>query len=462
LFHARCHLLRRSGRLWKSGSPPLARFVSWREPGAAPGPRIWAVGALCRAAADALDARFNPVAVRGEISGFSRASSGHCYFALKDEAGQLRCAMFRRAAGLLDFSPRDGDQVEVRGRLAVYEPRGDLQLVVESLQRAGQGALFEQFLQRKGRLEAEGLFDTARKRALPLMPRSVGLVTSPGAAALHDVVTALRRRVPHIPVVFAPAAVQGAGAPAELVRALQSLYAFAPAVDVILLVRGGGSIEDLWAFNDEALARTIVQSPVPVVCGVGHETDFTIADFCADLRAPTPTAAAELVSAPQAVWLGALDLLGERLGDALDTRLDALGQRLDQAAARLGRPSGMVARHQLRLAHHSQRLRYAAMSRIERLGHAPRAITADFPLKLSRAMVQRRERLERVAARLRLLDPALVLQRGYALLSDADGRTVVSAKALHPGDAVSARLADGTVDLTVAPGQTGTRPTQGR
>lgn len=179
--------------------------------------------------------------------------------------------MFRRAASMLDFAPREGDQVEVRGRLAVYEPRGDLQLVVENLSRAGQGALFEQFLQRKARLEAEGLFDPARKRALPVMPRTIGVVTSLGAAALHDVATALRRRVPHLSVVLAPSAVQGANAPAELVRALESLYALQPAVDAILLVRGGGSIEDLWAFNDETLARTIARSPVPVVSGVGHD-----------------------------------------------------------------------------------------------------------------------------------------------------------------------------------------------
>ncbi|MFM9922902.1 exodeoxyribonuclease VII large subunit [Variovorax sp. H27-G14] len=425
--------------------------MSLRDANSAPGPRVWAVGALCRAVADALDARFNPVTVRGEISGFSRASSGHCYFSLKDEFGQLRCAMFRRAAGLLDFSPRDGDQVEVRGRLAVYEPRGDLQLVVESLRRAGQGALFEQFMQRKAKLEAEGLFDAARKRALPTMPRAVGVVTSLGAAALHDVVTALRRRVPHIPVVISPAAVQGANAPAELVRALQTLYDFEPAVDVILLVRGGGSIEDLWAFNDEALARTIVQSPVPLISGVGHETDFTIADFCSDLRAPTPTAAAELVSAPRDLWLGALELLDERLSDALGGRLDALGQRLDQAAGRLGRPSNLVARQQLRLAHHAQRLQYAVASSRERLAQVPRAIAADFPVKFERALTQRRERLERVALRLRLLDPALVLQRGYAWLTDTDGRAIVSAAQLAPGDAVKARLADGEVDMSVTP-----------
>ena len=283
--------------------------------------RVWEVGALCRAIADSLEARFNPVSVRGEITGFSRAGSGHCYFSIKDVAGQLRCAMFRRAASALDFLPRDGELVEVRGKLGVYEQRGELQLIVDSLQRAGQGALFEQFLRVKAQLEAEGLFDAARKRRLPVMPRGIGLVTSAGAAALHDVVTALRRRVPHIPVLLVPSLVQGAEAPASISRALQQLYGLAqrqgepgvPPIDVILLVRGGGSMEDLWAFNDERVARTIVQSPVPVISGVGHETDFTIADFCADLRAPTPTAAAELVAQPRQVWLEGLALVQQRL-----------------------------------------------------------------------------------------------------------------------------------------------------
>ena len=298
-------------------------------------PRVWTVGALCRAIADALEARFNPVSVRGEITGFARAASGHCYFTLKDAQGQVRCAMFRRAASLLEFMPRDGELVEVQGRLGVYEPRGDLQLIVESLRRAGQGALFEQFLRLKAKLEAEGLFDSGRKRPLPLLPRGIGIVTSLQAAALHDVVTCLRRRAPHVPVLLAPAAVQGAQAPGELVAALQSLYSLAAAgrLDLILLVRGGGSIEDLWAFNDEQLARTIVASPVPLVSGVGHETDFTIADFCADLRAPTPTAAAELAAQPQETWLGALDLVAGRLQDAAWRRLDRASQRLDQAAA---------------------------------------------------------------------------------------------------------------------------------
>ncbi|SEA08219.1 exodeoxyribonuclease VII large subunit [Variovorax sp. YR216] len=420
-----------------------------REQTPAGGVRVWAVGALCRAVADALEARFNPVVVRGEISGFSRASSGHCYFSLKDQNGQLRCAMFRRAAGLLDFAPRDGDQVEVRGRLGLYEPRGDLQLIVESLRRAGQGALFEQFLQRKAKLEAEGLFDVARKRTLPAMPRSVGLVTSLGAAALHDVVTALRRRVPHIPVVLAPAAVQGANAPAELVRSLEALYALKPQVDVILLVRGGGSIEDLWAFNDEMLARTIAKSPVPLVSGVGHETDFTIADFCADVRAPTPTAAAELVAAPRDVWLGALELIEERLRDAILTRVDASSQRLDVAAGRLGRPSELVARQRLRLAHHAQRMHFAVQAKTSRLGHAQQALQTGLPSRLRVALDRHHELLNRALLRLKLLDPELVLQRGYALITDAQGHAVTSVDRLAVGDEVQAHLADGRADLKV-------------
>ena len=247
---------------------------------------VWEVGALCRAVGDALAARFNPVSVRGEISGFSRAASGHCYFTLKDAQGQIRCAMFKRAASSLDFAPRDGELVELQGRLGVYEQRGDLQLIVEQLQRAGQGALFEQFLRLKAQLESEGLFDAGRKRSLPPLPRGIGVVTSLGAAALHDVVTALRRRVPHIPVVIVPALVQGAQAPQSLVQALLKMYRMAldgkaleadsvpnpsrPIIDTILLVRGGGSLEDLWSFNDEQLARSIVQSPVPLISGVGH------------------------------------------------------------------------------------------------------------------------------------------------------------------------------------------------
>jgi exodeoxyribonuclease VII large subunit len=434
-------------------------------------PRIWPVGALCRAVADALDARFNPVTVRGEITGFSRASSGHCYFSLKDEAGQIRCAMFRRAATLLDFSPRDGELVEVRGRLGVYEQRGDLQLVVEAMSRAGQGALFEQFLKLKAKLEAEGLFDAARKRPLPMMPRAIGLVTSLGAAALHDVVTALQRRVPHIPVVLAPAAVQGSSAPGELIKALSNLYLLTkegrrlesdlahkstkaaasakPLIDVILLVRGGGSMEDLWSFNDEQLARTLAASPVPVVCGVGHETDFTMADFVADLRAPTPTAAAELVAQPRDAWLGALDLAARRLQDAAFRRLDQQSQRLDLTASRLGRPSALVGRQHLRLASVAQHLQTSSVNYLKQQRQAVQSLQNTLPSTLQRGLQRQDERVQRAALRLGLLDPSLVLQRGYAWLATQNGDTITSVQQTSPGQPLRATLADGTVDLRV-------------
>jgi len=425
-------------------------------------PRIWQVGALCRAIADALESRFNPVAVRGEISGFSRASSGHCYFSLKDETGQLRCAMFRRAVGLLDFSPRDGELVEVRGRLGVYEPRGELQLIVESMARAGQGALFEQFLKLKARLEAEGLFDPARKRALPAMPRSIGVVTSLDAAALHDVVTALQRRVPHVPVVVAPASVQGANAPVELIRALSNLYRLAsgrqgletgplarPPIDVILLVRGGGSMEDLWAFNDERLARTLMQSPVPVISGVGHETDFTIADFVADLRAPTPTAAAELVAQPRSVSLALLDHLQVRLRDTLIRRLDGQSQRVDTLSGRLGRPSALAARRRLELASCAQHLRHAVVDAVRQHARDLQSVQSRLPQQVQRGLEGVHQHLDRAALRLGLLDPTLVLQRGYAWVSDERGAAVTRARDLVTGQALHLHLAQGQADVKV-------------
>ncbi len=397
-----------------------------------PQPKVWRVDALCRAVADALEARFNPVLVRGELSGFSRAASGHCYFSLKDEGAQIRCAMFRRAAGLLDFSPRDGELIELHGRLGVYESRGDLQLIVESMRQAGPGAQFEQFLKLKAKLEAQGLFDAVRKRPVPVMPRAIGVVTSLGAAALHDVMTTLQRRAPHIPVLLVPASVQGGSAPEELIQALQKLCLLAqegnPPVDVILLVRGGGSAEDLWAFNDERLAQAMAKSPVPIVCGVGHETDFTIADFVADLRAPTPTAAAELVAQPREVWLAGLEGLERRLKLAACRHLDQQSQRLDFTASRLGRPCARVTQQQLHLATLAQRLNYLA---------------TDF-------LKQKQQDLQQAALRLGLLDPGLVLQRGYAWLSSRDGKTITSVQQAQVGQALQATLADGKLDLTVA------------
>jgi exodeoxyribonuclease VII large subunit len=441
-------------------------------------PRAWTVSALCRAVADSLDAQFNPVSVRGEISGFSRAASGHCYFSIKDDTGQIRCAMFRRAASLMDFAPRDGELVEVRGRLGVYEARGDLQLIVESMERAGQGALFEQFLRLKAKLEAEGLFDPALKRELPAQPRAIGVVTSLGAAAWHDVVTALQRRVPHIPVLMAPALVQGAGAAATLALALQNMYALTaednplcPPVDVILLVRGGGSMEDLWSFNDENLARVIAQSPVPLICGVGHETDFTIADFVADVRAPTPTAAAEMAASDRGVGLESLSVLEHRLSRGLIRQQDRQAQRLDAVAARLsvglvrqqerqsqrlnvvasrlGRPQALLGQHNQWLDRLDGRLQAGVRSQCMEQGHQLERLSDRLSFNRAQQVPQRAQLLERAALRLSSVDPHRVLERGYAWLSDDKGQALTHADQFQPGQSVQATLSDGQVPLVV-------------
>ena len=418
------------------------------ESNASPTPRIWAVGALCRMIAQVLSARFNPVAVRGEISGFSRASSGHCYFTLKDDQGQIRCAMFRRVASQLRFPLKDGDQVEVSGQLGVYEARGDLQLVVDAVRPVGQGALLEAFMRLKARLEGEGLFDPVRKRPLSAMPRGVGIVTSPQAAALHDVLAALRRRAPHVNVLISPALVQGNAAPASLCDALERLYR-RDDLDVILLVRGGGSMEDLWAFNDEQLGRQIARSPVPLICGVGHETDFTIADFCADVRAPTPTAAAELCAPQRDDLLDRLEGMQWRMQQRLMHWLDAQSQRVDGLQHRLGRPTERVQRESLRL-HHlggqlAQALRQPWPMQRQRLQWLEQALH-----RAGRHVSQQQtQRLAQLGAQLDLLDPRGVLQRGYALLQDEAGHAVTRTDAVTVGQQLHATLMDGEVVVTV-------------
>lgn len=414
--------------------------------------KAWRVGALCRAIADALEARFNPVTVVGEIGSFVRASSGHCYFSLKDSAGQLRCAMFRRSASMLNFSPADGELVEVRARLGLYEPRGELQLVVESMSRAGQGTLFEQFLQVKAKLENEGLFDIALKRPLAPMPRAIGVVSSLGAAAWHDTMTTLRRRVPHIPVVLAAASVQGAQAPAELIAALEALYAQRDAglpLDVILLVRGGGSMEDLWAFNDEQLARTIARSPVPVISGVGHETDFTIADFVADLRAPTPTAAAELAAQPVETLKAQVEELSLRVYKAAIRCQDRQAQRLDRIGALISRPSALVSRQSTRLVRMEQQLAAGVARRLQTEQSRLQWLAHSLPGTALTALQMRQAHTAALTARLTALDPRLVLKRGFAWLAQADGNPVSSISRLRSGQALTATLADGTVDVQV-------------
>ncbi len=409
------------------------------------------MAALLVATADALAARFGAVAVRGELSGFSRAASGHCYFSLKDAEGApalLRCAMFRRAASMVDFSPADGQQVELRGRLGVYEARGELQMVVEAMQRVGTGALYEEFLRRRAKLAAEGLFDDSRKRALPRHPRTLGIVTSPGAAALRDVLTALARRAPQVRLVIYPCLVQGAEAPAAIVNALQTAGRRAE-VEALLLVRGGGSLEDLWAFNDERVVRAIAASPLPVLCGVGHETDVTLADLAADLRAPTPTAAAELAAPVQAELLAQLALAARQLQQAVQRTLDHRTQRLDQLVLRLGQPARGLAGQQQALAAWARRLAQARQRHLERQQEA----LQQRAQRLQRATHQRLHheplRLQAAATRLAAQDPAQVLQRGYAWVENLEGRPVTSVQALRQGQAVRAVWADGRATAEV-------------
>ena len=426
-------------------------------------PRVWSVGALCLAIADTLNARFNPVAVKGEISGFSRAASGHCYFNLKDESGQIRCAMFKRAASALGFMPKDGEMVELRGKLGVYEARGDLQLVVETMQRAGQGDLFAQFLKLKANLEAEGLFDPSRKRDIPAHPRAIGVITSLGAAALHDVVSALQRRVPHIPVIVAPASVQGINAPSELLQSLKRLVSWQGpeakassnvpgqpmVIDVILMVRGGGSMEDLWAFNDEALVRAVASCPIPIISGVGHETDFTLTDFVADLRAPTPTAAAEMVAMEGAQLLADCQLLQNALSDALTTSLDRMSQRLDWIANRLGRPSSRLKDQTARLMRMHQSLQYGFKSQVQAQKQMLSRHAEHLPRLLQQNVQLQHQRNLNMGTRLGLLDPHLVLERGYAWLTDETGRALTHASDFQANQSVTASLADGQVNLQV-------------
>jgi exodeoxyribonuclease VII large subunit len=426
-------------------------------------PRVWSVGALCLAIADTLNARFNPVAVKGEISGFSRAASGHCYFNLKDESGQIRCAMFKRAASALGFMPKDGEMVELRGKLGVYEARGDLQLVVETMQRAGQGDLFAQFLKLKANLEAEGLFDASRKRDIPAQPRAIGVITSLGAAALHDVVSALQRRVPHIPVIVAPASVQGINAPSELLQSLKRLVSWQGpeakassnlpgqpmVIDVILMVRGGGSMEDLWAFNDEALVRAVASCPIPIISGVGHETDFTLTDFVADLRAPTPTAAAEMVAMEGAQLLADCQLLQNALSDALTTSLDRMSQRLDWIANRLGRPSNRLKDQTARLMRIHQSLQYGFKSQVQAQKQMLSRHSEHLPRLLQQNLQLQHQRNLNMGTRLGLLDPHLVLERGYAWLTDETGRALTHASDFQANQSVTASLADGQVNLQV-------------
>ncbi|MDZ7811816.1 MAG: exodeoxyribonuclease VII large subunit [Ideonella sp.] len=423
------------------------RLLSGR---AAPGPMTWSVSALLLAVSDAMAARFGSVTVQGELSGFTRAASGHCYFTLKDSGGAagLRCAMFRRHASLLGFAPHEGQQVEIRGRLSVYEARGELQMVAEHMRRLGSGSLYEEFLRRRARLESEGLFAPIRKRPLPVSPAAVGLITSTGGAALHDVLTTLARRAPHVRVVVYPSLVQGAEAPAALCQAL-SLANQRAEVEVLMLCRGGGSLEDLWAFNDERLVRAVAASSLPVLCGVGHETDLTLADLVADLRAPTPTGAAELVAPQREVQWQSLRQAAARLQAALHGRLDRHAQDLDLRALRLQQPRQRLSMHHSGLATLQARLSQGVI-------HQLRQVNSDLQLRsqsVSRARARAFERethsLLVLQSRLEALNPQSVLSRGYVWIEEEGGQARTSVMGLKAGDMLTAVWADGRAEVAV-------------
>ena len=407
--------------------------------------------------------------VGGEVSNLTRAASGHCYFSLKDQRAQVRCVMFRHRMRHLDWEPVDGMQVEVRASPTLYEARGEFQLAVEFMRRAGLGALYEAFARLKNRLEQDGLFALERKKPLPAFPRRIGVVTSTAAAALRDVLTTLRRRMPGLPVILYPAPVQGEGAAQRIAAAIAEASARREC-DVLILCRGGGSIEDLWSFNEESLARAISSCAIPLVCGVGHETDFTIADFVADARAPTPTAAAELVSPNRRELVTRLDALHERLAVALLRRLEQCMQQVDYLGRRLAHPGERIRSQEQHIAHLHVRMERAlshavAQSdlRLAALRHRLTAGAPDLPgqqtlqrriaQRLTTAMEQLLERrhagLVRLNAHLNALSPQQVLQRGYSIVSRLDGQIVQDSAQLAAGDDVTMTFARGSAKAKV-------------
>ncbi len=401
--------------------------------------------------------------VSGEISNFTRAASGHCYFSLKDERAQVRCVLFRHKAARLEFAPENGAQVEVCALPTIYEARGEFQLGVETMRRAGLGALYEAFERLRRKLAAEGLFDEGRKRELPGFPRAVGIVTSPAAAALRDVLATLRRRMPSIPVVLYPAPVQGEGAGDKLAQAVRTASSRAE-VDVLIVCRGGGSMEDLWEFNSEALVRAVAQCSMPVVCGVGHETDYTLIDFVADARAPTPTAAAALATPDREELLAQLSDTAASLVLAARRLIEDQMQRLDYLSKRLLHPGQRIETCRDELSHLAARLQQAKRSQLDRLVLRLDALRSalrsqrpdvarwrgrcdELTLRLrngGRALLDdKRRTLEAVRANLDHLNPESVLSRGYSIVTRQDGLIVRDSAELDVGAAVDLRLARG-------------------
>jgi exodeoxyribonuclease VII large subunit len=429
---------------------------------------IYSISRLNREAKTLLEGHFPLLWIEGEISNLARPASGHLYFSLKDSQAQIRCALFKGSQRGLGCVPKDGMQVLVRARVSLYEGRGEFQLIVETLEEAGEGALRRAFELLKNRLAAEGLFDPAHKKPLPVLPKRIGIITSPTGAALRDVLTTLRRRFPAIAVLVYPVPVQGEGAADKIAAAIR-LAGQRRDCDALILARGGGSLEDLWSFNEEVVARAVYACPLPLVCGVGHETDFSIADWVADARAPTPTAAAEMLSPNQDEWLAQFVYLETRVLRLMRDQVSAHQQRLDWLSGRIVHPRERIARLQQRLADLNKRMRLAQLAGQRVAGARWQALTArlyrrhpEIALREWRLRVQhmrallvsgmrqclqaQQQRMQLAVHRLDTLSPLATLQRGYAIVRRADNNLIVrNARDIAPGERLQARLAQGSL-----------------
>jgi exodeoxyribonuclease VII large subunit len=451
----------------------MAKKVEQFELNLAPERKIWSVMELTARISNVLAVQFSNLWVEGEVSNYHAAQSGHLYFTLKDAKAQVKCVCFKSQAMRLKFRPEDGLKLIVRGSISVYEPRGEYQIYVEHIEPSGVGALQLAFEQLKKRLEAEGLFDEARKKPLPVLPRRIGVVTSPKGAAVRDIIRILRRRFPNLHLIVYPVRVQGDGAAEDIVAALR-YFNRKQLVDVILLARGGGSIEDLWAFNEEIVARAIAVCTIPIVSGVGHETDFTIADFVADVRASTPSAAAEIVVQSRQEFQRHLQELEHKISQQMRYLLLEFRHHLKELATHMGfrRLEELLRRHRQQTDELTSRLGVALQGRIERLRHrytiagtriasfdlrarirtfGLRLVqrSAELGVRMERLLVRKIQLLERLRLQLEERSPLRVLERGYSICTDADGNVVRAADQVAIGAEINVQLARGRLGTEV-------------
>jgi exodeoxyribonuclease VII large subunit len=430
---------------------------------------VFTVSQLNRAAADVLEQEFAWIWVEGEISNLAQPASGHIYFSLKDANAQVSCAMFRGRNRELTFKPENGQQVLVRGKVSLYQPRGNYQLIIDRMEDAGDGALRRKFDALKEKLRKQGLFDEDNKQAIPELPDCIGIITSSTGAAIHDTLSVIARRFPSIPVKLYPVPVQGEQAAPAICRALE-IAADHGACDVLLLVRGGGSLEDLWSFNEESVARAIYDCPIPVVSGIGHEVDFTIADFVADVRAATPTAAAETVTPDQNSWLQSLAWYQQRLHQLMTEKIQRQNELLNWLNGRLAQqhPVAVVQRLSQKLDDLDQRMRYAWRFRVQQAGnriqqlnsrllaaspkialgryqHSLQILSQRMSYRISALLEQHRARLSNCARTLQAISPLQTLERGYSITTDSDGKTIIDAERLSKGDEIQTRLHKGMI-----------------